>query len=193
MSEAGLLQHPWIPRFKLDVHDFHRMGEAGILGPEDRVELIEGELVEMTPIGAAHAGATLGLNRRLSLALGERAFVAVQNPIRLDEGSEPQPDIAVLRPRADDYRSEHPTPADILLLIEVADSSLRLDRQVKLPLYARHGVPEVWIVDLAGGAVELCRGPGPGGYARISRAGRGEAVQPEALPDITLAVADILG
>jgi Uma2 family endonuclease len=191
MAEASLLDHPWITRWKLDVHAYHRLGEAGILGADDRVELIEGEVVAMSPIGAAHIGAVMALTRLLVLAVGDRAHVSPQGSIRLQEHSEPQPDIALLRPRADQYRSELPTPADILLLVEVADSSLRFDRLVKLPLYARHGIPVVWIVDLLAGVVEVHAGPRADGYASTTRAGRGETIEP--LPGLVLRVDDILG
>ncbi len=193
MEQAGLLHHPWITRRKLDVRDYHRMGEAGILTADDRVELIEGELVAMAPIGADHAGKVNRLNRLLVRAAGDRAMVAPQNPVRLSDHSEPQPDFALLRPRADFYESGTPTPADVLLLIEVADSSLRFDRLVKLPLYARHGIREVWILDLNAGAVEIHRGPGPQGYASSRRAARGEAIAPEALPGMALQVEAMLG
>lgn len=194
MEDAGgLLHHPWIVRWKLDVHEYHRMGEAGILTDDDRVELIEGELVQMSPIVSGHSGTVNALTRLLVLAVGSRAMVSVKNPVRLDVHNEPQPDFALLRPRADDYRSELPAPADVLLLIEVADSSLRFDRLVKLPLYARHRIPEVWIVDLPAGAVEVCRGPTPEGYARVVREGRGASVEPEALPGLRLRVDAILG
>jgi Uma2 family endonuclease len=169
------------------------MGEAGILTEDDRVELIEGELVAMSPIGSGHPGGVNALNHLLVRAARDRAVVAVQNPVRLSDHTEPQPDFAVLRPRPDFYRGKIPVAADVLLLVEVADSSLRFDRLVKLPLYARHGIAEVWIVDLAGQAVELCRDPRPEGYARIHRAGRGETIAPEAMPDLALRVDDILG
>ena len=191
MTEASLLDHPWITRWKLDVHAYHRLGETGILGADDRVELIEGEVVAMSPIGAAHIGAVMALTRLLVLAAGDRVHVSPQGSVRLADDSEPQPDIALLRPRADQYRSGLPTPADILLLIEVSDSSLHFDRLVKLPLYARHNIPEVWIVDLAAGAVEVHRGPGPAGYATATLVGRGDRLEP--LPGAFLAVADILG
>lgn len=193
-GDLGLLtRHPWVVRRKLDVREYHRMGEAGILGEDDRVELIEGELVMMTPIGSPHAGAINALNRLLVVAAGDRALVAVQNPVRLDDRSEPQPDFALLRPRADDYRTATPRPEDVLLLIEVADSSLRYDRAVKLPLYARHDIPEVWIVDVEAGVVELCRRPSGEGYAEVSRAGRHATITPERLPGVSLPVAGIVG
>lgn len=194
MEDAGgLLHHPWIVRWKLDVHEYHRMGEAGILTDDDRVELIEGELVQMSPIVSGHSGTVNALTRLLVLAAGNRAMVSVQNPVRLDVHNEPQPDFALLRPRADEYRSELPAPSDVLLLIEVADSSLRFDRLVKLPLYARRRIPEVWIVDLPAGAVEVCRGPTPEGYALVVREGRGASVEPESLRGLRLRVDAILG
>jgi Uma2 family endonuclease len=128
------------------VADFHRMGEAGILGEDERLELIEGEIIEMTPIGSPHGGRIKRLIRLLTQAVGEQAIVAVQDPVVLGEHSEPEPDLALLRPRADFYTNSHPQASDVLLLIEVADSSLRTDCDIKVPLYARYGVPEVWIV-----------------------------------------------
>lgn len=191
MAETGLLHHPWITRWTIGVDEYHRLAETGILPPESRVELIEGEVIAMSPIGAGHAGKVNRLHHLLLQLAGDRVVVSSQNPIRLSDRSEPQPDLAVLLPRADYYEGGLPTPSDVLLLIEVADSSLRFDREVKLPLYARHGIPAVWIVDLAGGAVEVYGEPGPGGYGRASRAVRGEAVEP--LPGLRLPVGDILG
>ena len=191
-AEAGLLDHPWVKRHKLDVVQYHRMGEAGVFEGNERVELIEGEIVEMAPIGSNHAGTTNVLTRSLFDAVGARAVVAVGNPVRLDRYNEPQPDFALLRPRADSYRDAHPTAADTLLLIEVADSSLRYDRKVKLPLYARHGVPELWIVDLEGGTVEVCREPRGDGYAATSHVAPGDVLEPALLPGVRIAVTDII-
>ena len=163
-------------RHLFDVDDYYRMAEAGILSREDRVELIEGEIVDMAPIGSAHAGTVNRLARLAAKAMAEGSvLVSMQNPLRLDAHSEPQPDLMLLRPRADDYRDSHPTPADVLLLVEVADSTLAYDRGPKLALYARHGVPEVWIVDLGGRVVEICRQPGPDGYAERQRVVNGIA------------------
>ena len=156
-------------RHKLDVHDYHRMGETGILGEDDRVELIGGELIDMAPIGQGHAASVRGLTHVLVMARGDRALVSIQNPVRLDRFNEPQPDAALLRPRADNYRTGAPPgPADVLLLVEVADSTLRYDRAVKLPLYARAGIGEVWIVDLHRLVVDVHREPGPDGYAAMA-------------------------
>jgi Uma2 family endonuclease len=164
-----------VSRHRLKVEDFHKMGSAGILTEDDRVELIEGELIDMAPIGSEHAGVVYLLTQLITLAAGQAAIVGAQNPLILGEYSEPQPDILVLRPREDYYRKAHPRPEDVLLLIEVADSTVRFDRKVKIPLYARHNVPEVWLVDLAQRCVEVYRLPQPdaGLYQQVSRYAEG--------------------
>ena len=177
-------------RHLLSVHDFHRMGEAGILAGDDRIELIDGGLIDMAPIGSAHAGMVIRLSQRLSGALAGRALVSSQNPVRLDERSEPQPDIAVLRSRRDFYQESHPGPSDVLLVIEVADSSLDYDRDVKVPLYARHGVPEVWLVDLNARHVSVYRRPDGGAYREVLRPGGAETLVPALLPDLSMSLAD---
>jgi Uma2 family endonuclease len=135
-------------RHRLTVADYHRMGEAGVFAPDARVELIEGEVIDMAPIGSRHAGTVSFLIAGFGACLGEHGILWVQNPVVLDFHSEPQPDIAILRPRGDFYRLSHPRPTDILLLIEVSETTLRYDQEVKLRLYAREGIPEVWIVDV---------------------------------------------
>ena len=191
---TGLLtRNPWVARRPLTVADYHRMGEVGILTERDRVELIEGELIAMSPIGSEHAGAVNALNRRLVQVVGERGIVAVQNPVRLDDLSEPQPDFAVLKPRPDDYRKATPRPDEVLLVIEVADSSLSYDRGVKRSLYARHGIPEFWIVNLTAGEVEVCRAPSGDSYASVSQVGREGTLEPELLPGVAIPVAVLLG
>jgi Uma2 family endonuclease len=191
---TGLLtRNPWVARRPLTVADYHRMGEVGILTERDRVELIEGELIAMSPIGSEHAGAVNALTRRLVQVVGERGIVAVQNPVRLDDLSEPQPDFAVLKPRPDDYRKATPCPEEVLLIIEVADSSLSYDRGVKRSLYARHGIPEFWIVNLTAGEVEVCRAPSGDSYASVSHVGRAGTLEPELLPGIAIPVAVLLG
>ena len=162
-----VLDRPATPaRRRFDVDAYYRMAETGILSPEDRVELLDGEIIEMAPIGAPHGGKVDRLNSLVAgLVADGRVIARVQGPLRLDRRNEPQPDLMLLRPRADFYESSHPTAADVLLLVEVADSSLAWDRGPKLDLYARHGIPEVWIVDLVGRVVEVCRKPGPQGYA----------------------------
>ena len=155
---------PVTTRHRLTVADFHRMADVGIFQEDDRVELIEGEIIDMAPIGSGHAGTVMALNRLLARALGDRAIVLVQSPVVLPEHSEPEPDLALLRPRQDFYRSGHPLPGDILLIIEVADTRLAYDRDVKIPLYARHGIPEVWLVDLEDRRLHVYTSPSASGY-----------------------------
>jgi len=178
-------------RRRFTVHDYHRMAEAGILHEDDRVELIGGEIVEMSPIGGKHATCVREINHLLGRQLGDELRVDVQSPVRLDEQEEPQPDLTVIRTR--DYGRSLPTPGDVLLLIEVADTSLAYDREVKLPLYARSGIAEVWLVDLNGGIIERHTEPSENGYRLVRRAGRGETLESAALPALTLPVDAALG
>jgi Uma2 family endonuclease len=173
-----------LQRRKLSVSDFHRMGEAGILGEDDRIELIDGEKIERAPIGSLHASKVNLLSRTLHLAVGDDASISVQNPIALPPRDEPQPDIVLLRPRTDYYRDSLPSAADILLLIEVADTTLRYDREIKMPLYARHGIVEAWLVDLQSESVIVHRQPAHEGYLDNSNATSGAAISPLALPDV---------
>ena len=181
------------PRRLFTVRDFYQMAEARILRDDDRVELLAGEVVEMTPIGSRHAASVDRLHRMLHDGLVESSvIVRVQNPIRLDEHSEPQPDLAVMRFRSDFYRDAHPGPADVLLTIEVADTSAELDREVKAPLYARAGIPEVWVVDLAARAVDVYRGASPQGYGYHRRMGLADRLMPDQLPTFQIAVSDVV-
>lgn len=174
-------------RHKLDVDDYHRMAEAGIFGEENRIELIEGDLIDMAPIGQSHAAIVSGLNEALLKACSGRAIVWPQNPVRLNRLSEPQPDLAVLRRRADFYATgARPGPADTLLLVEVADSSLRFDRTVKLPLYARTGVPEFWLVDLRRRLLDAYRSPEGDGYREMTTHQAGERLALAAAPEIVV-------
>ncbi len=178
---------------RFTVEEYHRMVEAGILGEDDRVELIEGEIIEMPPISSAHAGCVDRLAMRLMEGLRRRAIVRVQGPIRLGERSEPMPDLALLRPRADFYASAHPGPEDVWLVIEVAETSGAYDRERKLPLYGRAGIPETWVVDLEREEVVVGRDPSPEGYRTLCIARRGETLAPLAFPDLILSVDEILG
>lgn len=148
----------------ITVDEYYRMAEVGLLAPDARVELIEGEIIDMPPIGMDHAGVVNLLNHLFVLALDKRAVVQPQAGVRLDLRSEPQPDLAILAPRDDFYRGKHPEPEDVLLLVEASDSTLRYDRDVKMPLYARHGIPELWIVDLQHNEVHFFRRPHAGQY-----------------------------
>ena len=177
---------------KFTVAEYYRMGEVGILGPDERVELIEGEIIVMPPIGPGHAGEVNRLNHRFSHPDNDRFIVHVQNPVQLEDGSELQPDIALLRYRQDYYGTAHPTSADVLLVIEVADSSLEYDRGVKAHLYGRAGIPETWVKNLPEDCIERFTEPGPEGYAQHSVHHRGETLEPVSLPDLELAVDELL-
>jgi Uma2 family endonuclease len=179
-------------RRRFTVAQYHHMAETGLLSEDDRVELIDGEVVELTPIGRRHAAAVVRLTRACYESIGRRAVISPQNPVELDQHGEPQPDLLLLRPRADDYAAAQPTASDVLLLVEVADSSLEYDRQVKLPLYARANIPEVWVEDLVHDVVEVHRDPGPEGYRSVRLVRRGETIQPLAFPDVDIPVDAIL-
>ncbi len=182
-----------VKRRRFTVDDYYRMAEVGILTEDDRVELLDGEIVEMSPIGSDHAGHVKRLNTLFTSRLGARVVVSVQDPVRLSRHSEPQPDVALLRPRADFYARGHPRPDDVLLLIEVADTSVEADRRIKMPLYARAGIEEVWLVDLTTERVEVYRGPAADGYREIRALARGQGIVPQAFPDLALGVDDLLG
>jgi Uma2 family endonuclease len=175
------------------IGEYHQMVEAGILTEDDRVELIAGEVVEMSPIGTRHAACVKRLNQLLSERLGQLVLISVQDPIHLGEHSEPEPDLALLHPRSDFYVQAHPEPEDVLLVIEVAESSAEYDRQVKIPLYAQNGIAEVWVVDLAGGTIEVYRQPSPSGYGQIQRLKRSQSLSPQAFPQLVVTVNEILG
>lgn len=164
----GLLEEFPELKHRITVEAYHRMGEAGVLAADARTELIDGEIIDMAPIGSRHASVVNRLASVLFRAVGDRAIVQVQGPVRLGDLSEPEPDLALLKPRADYYRDALPGSADVLLIIEVADTTQRLDRRVKVPLYARHGVSEVWVIDLENSLVHFHRRPIEGSYADIS-------------------------
>ena len=188
-----ILERPLAPtRRRFDVDAYYRMAEAGVLGGAHRVELIDGEIIDMAAIGSPHAAVANRLARHFTRALrDETALVNVQSPLRLDMYNEPEPDLMILWPRADDYRASHPGSADVLLLAEVSETSLAYDRAVKLPVYARFGVPEVGIVDLVGGAVEVYREPKEGAYVARERL-TGGLLAPALVPGVTIAVAGLL-
>lgn len=180
-----------MPRHRLTVKDYHRLGEAGILGEDDRVELLEGQLVDMSPIGPRHALAIDALNELLVTAVARRASVRVRNPIVLDDESEPQPDFAVVRRPWRGYPDQHPQPEDILLLIGVSDSSLDTDKGAKLALYARAGIREFWIVDLTTNRVIVHRDPGRESYKGATNVEGPGAPDIQALPGVNIPVASI--
>jgi Uma2 family endonuclease len=182
-----------IARRQFTVDDFYRMLEVGIFTEDDRVELIDGEIIEMSPIGSRHAACVMRLTTLFAEQLGRTAFVNVQNPLRLHRKAEPLPDVVVLKPRADFYAQSHPGPGDVLLVVEVADATLAYDRRVKVPLYARAGIPEVWIVNLVKGIVEGYSRPDGNNYVEVKKVGRGQDLSPLQLPKLTLRADDILG
>ena len=180
-------------RWKFTVEQYHRMAEAGIFDEDDRVELIDGDILIMSPIGPPHASVNCRINLLLVQAFGERAIVSPGDPVRLDDHSEPQPDFSLLHPRDDFYKSAHPTPADVYLAIEIMDSSAPYDRGKKLAKYARSGLAEVWLVDLGSERVEVYRRPEGEAYGEKRTLARGESLAPEAFPDAVLGVDAILG
>ena len=160
---------PVIPARRLfTVDDYHAMGRAGILSEDDRVELVEGEIVVMSPVGSRHAACVDILAELLIRAVDQRTSIRVQSPICLDETTELEPDVCVLRRRDDAYSECLPQPEDVFLVIEVSDTSLDHDRRVKARLYARHGIQEFWLIDLGSRNVEAFSGPGPDGYGERS-------------------------
>jgi len=182
-------------RYRLTVAEYHRLGEIGIFNEDSRVELIEGDLIAMPPIGCQHAGhldhIARPFFRQVTQGQVTEGIVRVQSPIQLGDHSEPQPDLAVLRYREDFYTQSHPRPEDVLLLIEVSDSTLRYDRDTKVPLYARAGIPEVWLLDVAGQRLEIYRRPSPEGYREIHYPAPAESIAPVLLPELVLSVASL--
>ncbi len=175
------------------VTEYERMGEAGILAADARVELIEGEIIEMSPIGSRHAACVKRLSALFNRRLGQTVVVSVQDPIVLNEYSAPQPDVVLLKPRTDFYEKAHPTVDDALLIVEVADTTLQYDRQIKLPMYARAGVREVWIVNLTDERVEIYADPSGETYQSTNIRTRGEELQPRAFENLRLGASDIFG
>jgi Uma2 family endonuclease len=174
---------------KFTADEWKRMVELEIFGHDERLELIEGEIVEMAPIGDPHGRCLSQLTKRLVIGVGDRAFVWVVGPVRLGAASVPEPDLAVVRPRS--YRTGAPRPDDILLMVEVADSSLRYDQTTKLRLYAGAGIPEYWIVSVEGEWIDVYRSPEGERYRAHRRAASGETVAPAAFPDVVVTVADV--
>lgn len=177
-------------RHRLTVDEYYRMAEVGLLAPDARVELIEGEIIDMPPIGPEHGSVVDRLTYRLIKAVGDAAIVRVQGAVRLDPWSEPQPDIAVLARRTDFYRSAHPTGSNVHLIIEVSDSTLRYDLDIKVPLYARHGVPEVWVLDLRHGELIVHSDRSENAYRQRTSTAHPELTP---IPGLTDVVVDLSG
>jgi len=181
MTASTIIQH-----HLLTVSDYYRMAETNILTEDERVELINGELFDMAPIGSFHAGLVTRLSRLLIKNLVDQAVVSVQNPLYLSEFSAPEPDITVLKPRADDYMQSLPTAQDVLLLVEVADTSLHYDRNIKLPLYAKHQIPEVWLIDVKEKRLDIYQQPDNDYYRMHIRPKANEVIQPLLVDSISI-------
>ena len=181
-----------VERRRFSADEYQRMGDAGIFSDTDRVELIDGEILTMSPIGPRHCAVVDRVNRIMVLAAGTRAIVRVQGSIRLNGFTEPEPDLVLLRPRDDFYRGGHPQPPDILLVLEIAEASLRYDREVKAALYARAGIVEYWLADQVNGAVTRHTAPQDGVYREVTTCERGQSLSPRHLSDCTVAVDDLL-
>jgi Uma2 family endonuclease len=179
-----------ISRRLLTTDDYHRMGDAGILGPEDRVELVQGELIQMAPIGGPHVSVVNCLNTLFSRQVYGRAVVSIQNPVSLPPHSETQPDLALLKWNLL-KNPVTPVASDVFLVIEVAYTTLPYDRDVKMDLYGRHGIPEAWLVDVEAGTVLVHRGPSESGYREVSTATKLDTISPQLLPDVKIPLADL--
>lgn len=175
------------------VDEYYLMAQGGVFAEGDRLELIEGEVIEMSPIGRRHSGCVNRFNKLLHGSVVELAIVSVQNPIRIDDFSEPQPDLALLKPRPDFYSNSHPTPDDVLVIIEVADTTVDYDRGVKLPLYARAGIPEAWLIVLPKDLVEVHSQPKNGKYQKVQRLKRGKTIVSASLAGLSVKVDEVLG
>ena len=178
-------------RRRFTVEEYYRLADVGILASDERVELLAGEVIEMAAVGSKHAYCVDEFSEKLApLALSGLARIRTQNPIRLDNDSHPQPDVAVVVRR--NYADDHPGPEDVLLLIEVADTTVGFDRRHKLPMYALYGVPEVWLADINSRNVEVHDQPIAGGYARTRMVGPGETLAPPGFPDMAIPVGDVM-
>ena len=184
-----------VARRLFTVDEYYQMATAGILHEDDRVELIAGEIIQMAAIGSRHAGCVNRLTQFFVLHVAGQAIVTIQNPIHLNNRSEPQPDMSLLAPRPDFYTAGHPSPHDVLLVVEVADTSVGFDRDTKIPLYGRAGIREAWLVDLTQDHIEVHRQPARTrrGYRDVQRYTRGMRLSLLAFPDLSVMVEDILG
>lgn len=178
-------------KYRLTVEQYYKMAEVGILGIEQRTELIEGEIIEMSPIGAKHAGTINRLSRVLSPRISAQSIISIQNSIRLNDKSEPQPDLAILHLRDDCYTESIPTPDDVFLLIEVSDSTLKYDRDIKIPLYAKAGIPEVWIANIEEQVFEVYKSLNQNSYEQVQNYEKGEVTSMSMLADIEIAINEV--
>jgi Uma2 family endonuclease len=180
-----------VSRRLLTVEEYHKIGRAGVLGEDDRIELIDGEMIKMAPIGSRHVAKLNRFARFLYRSVGEEAIISIQNPIVLPPHNEPQPDIALLKPRSDDYETKLPGVEDVLLLIEIADTTMAYDRDAKIPIYARQGIAEVWLLDVQTQSLSIFLDPGPKGYRRLLTPGRSDTITPSLLPNVKIQLTDL--
>jgi Uma2 family endonuclease len=192
MNARTNIEHlkPPIARYSFSVEEFHKLADAGVLNEDARVELIEGELIKMSPIGSPHAGVVEQLVYIFQKHTGGY-LVRTQNPIVLGEHSEPEPDIVLVRARNDFYKKAHPRPEDILLIVEVADTTIEYDRKVKVPLYAEHGIPEAWLIDLNRKQLEIHLQPSADGYRQTLKPARDAVVSPVSAPEVSIALVEL--
>jgi Uma2 family endonuclease len=181
-----------VERHLFTVDRYHQMIDAGIFTENDRIELIQGDLITMSPIGIRHAACVNKLTHKLSRYLSEQSIISVQNPVQINDISEPEPDVTLLTIRDDYYASNLPTAEDVYLVIEVSDSTLAFDRTIKLPMYAEAGIPEVWLVNLIDNVIEVYREPEAGKYTKRMRVARNEEVTAVSFPNITFSVSDLI-
>ena len=189
---TAVMYEEWIALHRITVDQYYRMAEEGLLAPDARVELIDGVIIDMAPIGSRHAGTASQLGELLLNALGTRAILRCQCPVSFGVASEPQPDLAVLRRRHDYYKGAHPSADDTLLIVEASETSVRYDLQVKIPLYARHRIPEVWIVDLKDEVLQVHRRPNAGTYRDVTRLTEPGVIALAALPDVKVDLSSLL-
>ena len=180
------------PKHRFTVTEYYRMAETGVLKPDARVELLNGEIIDMSPIGSSHAGTVKRFIRIFTKLSQERWQVSAQDPLHLDDDSETEPDFMLLKPSADDYTNHHPLPDDVFLLVEVADASLDYDREQKLPVYGRAGIPEIWIINLRDRSLEVYREPHFTGYGSKTILRAGDQAKPQAFPDVAVDVTELL-
>ena len=191
VSEEQAAEQVGVQRHRFTLSEYQALYDAGVIGIEPRLELIEGDIIDMSPINPPHSAHVTRLSSLFHRRIGDEAIILVQAPLNIDEHSQPEPDICLLKPRADFYARAHPGPGDVLLVVEVADTTLRTDRTIKTRLYARSGIPEMWLLNLADSILEVYRQPGLRGYRLIQHLGVGDEAVPLAFPKLALAVAEI--
>lgn len=189
LDMSAILEYP--QKHPISAEEYLRMGEAGVFAPEARLELIEGEILEMAPIGGPHVGRVIKLTRLFTERAGIRADVSVQNSLVISDRSVPQPDLVLLKRRSDEQIATLPTASDVLLVVEVAETSLPFELEAKVPLYARCGIPEVWVIDLNARLVHVFREPRENGYRITHSAVVGQDISCAALPEVTIEVSEL--